>query len=168
MICAVYVPDEWEVAREKISLSRELGQGSFGMVYEGLAKGVVKDEPETRVAIKTVNETASMRERIEFLNEASVMKEFNCHHVVWTHTLRSYKQQKGLSWFLFKGVVLVLCRVQVRLLGVVSQGQPTLVIMELMTRGDLKSYLRSLRPKEVHADFYPTPARQVPAPDKDS
>lgn len=38
--------------------------------------------------------------------------------------------------------------VQVRLLGVVSQGQPTLVIMELMTRGDLKSYLRSLR-KEV-------------------
>uniref|UniRef100_A0A8C7N185 Tyrosine-protein kinase receptor n=1 Tax=Oncorhynchus kisutch TaxID=8019 RepID=A0A8C7N185_ONCKI len=113
----MYVPDEWEVAREKITMHKELGQGSFGMVYEGLAKGVVKDEPETRVAIKTVNESASMRERIEFLNEASVMKEFNCHHVV-------------------------------RLLGVVSQGQPTLVIMELMTRGDLKSHLRSLR-KEV-------------------
>ncbi|XP_006163927.2 insulin-like growth factor 1 receptor, partial [Tupaia chinensis] len=120
----VYVPDEWEVAREKITMSRELGQGSFGMVYEGVAKGVVKDEPETRVAIKTVNEAASMRERIEFLNEASVMKEFNCHHVV-------------------------------RLLGVVSQGQPTLVIMELMTRGDLKSYLRSLRPEmEVSFDFH--------------
>ncbi|KAJ8271980.1 hypothetical protein COCON_G00108390 [Conger conger] len=113
----MYVPDEWEVAREKITLCRELGQGSFGMVYEGIAKGVVKDEPETRVAIKTVNESASMRERIEFLNEASVMKEFNCHHVV-------------------------------RLLGVVSQGQPTLVIMELMTRGDLKSHLRSLRSQE--------------------
>lgn len=39
----------------------------------------------------------------------------------------------------------VLRSLQVRLLGVVSQGQPTLVIMELMTRGDLKSYLRSLR-----------------------
>lgn len=76
------MPDEWEVAREKITMNRELGQGSFGMVYEGVAKGVVKDEPETRVAIKTVNEAASMRERIEFLNEASVMKEFNCHHVV--------------------------------------------------------------------------------------
>uniref|UniRef100_A0A8B9L912 Tyrosine-protein kinase receptor n=1 Tax=Astyanax mexicanus TaxID=7994 RepID=A0A8B9L912_ASTMX len=113
----LYVPDEWEVSREKITLCRELGQGSFGMVYEGIAKGVVKDEPETKVAIKTVNESASMRERIEFLNEASVMKEFNCHHVV-------------------------------RLLGVVSQGQPTLVIMELMTRGDLKSYLRSLRSKQ--------------------
>ncbi|KAJ8417577.1 hypothetical protein AAFF_G00224200 [Aldrovandia affinis] len=113
----MYVPDEWEVAREKITMCRELGQGSFGMVYEGIAKGVVKDEPENRVAIKTVNESASMRERIEFLNEASVMKEFNCHHVV-------------------------------RLLGVVSQGQPTLVIMELMTRGDLKSHLRSLRSQE--------------------
>lgn len=83
----VYVPDEWEVPREKITMCRELGQGSFGMVYEGIAKGVVKDEPETRVAIKTVNESASMRERIEFLNEASVMKEFNCHHVVSHETV---------------------------------------------------------------------------------
>ncbi|KAI9529872.1 hypothetical protein NQZ68_008111 [Dissostichus eleginoides] len=120
----MYVPDEWEVAREKITMLKELGQGSFGMVYEGLAKGVVKDDPETRVAIKTVNETASMRERIEFLNEASVMKEFNCHHVV-------------------------------RLLGVVSQGQPTLVIMELMTRGDLKSHLRSLRKENSTTQVLP-------------
>ncbi|XP_041082104.1 insulin-like growth factor 1a receptor isoform X2 [Polyodon spathula] len=122
----MYVPDEWEVLREKITMCRELGQGSFGMVYEGIAKGVVKDEPETRVAIKTVNESASMRERIEFLNEASVMKEFNCHHVV-------------------------------RLLGVVSQGQPTLVIMELMTRGDLKSYLRSLRSEAEKNTGQPLP-----------
>uniref|UniRef100_A0A8C7JW19 Tyrosine-protein kinase receptor n=1 Tax=Oncorhynchus kisutch TaxID=8019 RepID=A0A8C7JW19_ONCKI len=124
LLCSVYVPDEWEVAREKITMHKELGQGSFGMVYEGLAKGVVKDEPETRVAIKTVNESASMRERIEFLNEASVMKEFNCHHVV-------------------------------RLLGVVSQGQPTLVIMELMTRGDLKSHLRSLRKENTSSQVLP-------------
>ncbi|XP_018528790.1 insulin receptor b [Lates calcarifer] len=111
----VYVPDEWEVPREKITVLRELGQGSFGMVYEGIAKDIVKGDPETRVAVKTVNESASLRERIEFLNEASVMKAFSCHHVV-------------------------------RLLGVVSKAQPTLVVMELMTHGDLKSYLRSLRP----------------------
>ncbi|KAM8888379.1 insulin receptor b [Synchiropus picturatus] len=111
----VYVPDEWEVPREKITVLRELGQGSFGMVYEGIAKDIVKGDPVTRVAVKTVNESASLRERIEFLNEASVMKAFSCHHVV-------------------------------RLLGVVSKGQPTLVVMELMTHGDLKSYLRSLRP----------------------
>lgn len=81
-VCAVYEPDEWEVPREKINLLRELGQGSFGMVYEGIGKDIVKGEPQTRVAVKTVNESASLRERIEFLNEASVMKAFSCHHVV--------------------------------------------------------------------------------------
>uniref|UniRef100_A0A4W4FJ81 Tyrosine-protein kinase receptor n=1 Tax=Electrophorus electricus TaxID=8005 RepID=A0A4W4FJ81_ELEEL len=125
-VCPVYVPDDWEVPREKIAVLRELGQGSFGMVYEGIAKDIVKGEPETRVAVKTVNESASLRERIEFLNEASVMKAFSCHHVV-------------------------------RLLGVVSKGQPTLVVMELMTHGDLKSYLRSLRPDAENNPGRPPP-----------
>ncbi|KAM4706801.1 insulin receptor [Discoglossus pictus] len=122
----VYIPDEWEVPREKINLLRELGQGSFGMVYEGIAKDIIKGEPEVRVAVKTVNESASLRERIEFLNEASVMKGFICHHVV-------------------------------RLMGVVSKGQPTLVVMELMGHGDLKSYLRSLRPEAENNPGRPTP-----------
>lgn len=82
LFCVVYVPDEWEVPREKITVLRELGQGSFGMVYEGIAKDIIKGDPDTRVAVKTVNESASLRERIEFLNEASVMKAFSCHHVV--------------------------------------------------------------------------------------
>ncbi|ERE87385.1 insulin receptor-related protein [Cricetulus griseus] len=123
----VYVPDEWEVPREQIAIIRELGQGSFGMVYEGLAQGLEAGEESTPVALKTVNELASARERIEFLKEASVMKAFKCHHVV-------------------------------RLLGVVSQGQPTLVIMELMTRGDLKSHLRSLRPEAENNPGLPQPA----------
>ncbi|XP_055460858.1 insulin-like growth factor 1 receptor, partial [Psammomys obesus] len=112
---AVYVPDEWELPRASVTLGRELGQGSFGMVYEGRARGVVAGEAHTRVAVKTVAEGASLRQRLDFLNEAAVMKGFACHHVV-------------------------------RLLGVVSQGQPTLVVMELMAHGDLKSHLRSLRP----------------------
>lgn len=82
MLPAVYEEDEWEVAREKIAILRELGQGTFGMVYEGIAKDIVKGEGETRVAVKTVNESANLRQRIEFLNEASVMKAFSCHHVV--------------------------------------------------------------------------------------
>uniref|UniRef100_A0A8D2NQB6 Tyrosine-protein kinase receptor n=1 Tax=Zosterops lateralis melanops TaxID=1220523 RepID=A0A8D2NQB6_ZOSLA len=123
----MYMPDEWEVSREKITVIRELGQGSFGMVYEGVALGLVTEGEETKVALKTVNELATMRERIEFLNEASVMKAFKCHHVV-------------------------------RLLGVVSQGQPALVIMELMTRGDLKSYLRSLRPEAENNPGLPPPS----------
>nr|XP_025035924.1 insulin receptor-related protein [Pelodiscus sinensis] len=123
----MYIPDEWEVSRDKITVTRELGQGSFGMVYEGIAQDIEKEGEETKVALKTFNELATMRERIEFLNEASVMKAFKCHHVV-------------------------------RLLGVVSQGQPALVIMELMTRGDLKSYLRSLRPDAENNPGLPLPS----------
>lgn len=139
----MYIPDEWEVSREKITVIRELGQGSFGMVYEGLALGLATEGEETKVALKTVNELATMRERIEFLNEASVMKAFKCHHVVGG-------QPEGREGTWRGGFRLLrchpICPPQVRLLGVVSQGQPALVIMELMTRGDLKSYLRSLRP----------------------
>ncbi|KAG5880193.1 hypothetical protein JTB14_006626 [Gonioctena quinquepunctata] len=113
-IPSVYIPDEWEVPRKKIDLIKELGQGSFGMVWEGLAHDI-RGKSDIRCAVKTVNEHATDRERLEFLNEASVMKAFDTAHVV-------------------------------RLLGVVSQGQPTLVIMELMANGDLKSYLRSHRP----------------------
>jgi len=40
------------------------------------------------------------------------------------------------------------CHHVVMLYGVVSQGQPTLVIMELMAQGDLKNYLRHHRPTE--------------------
>ncbi|EFX62131.1 hypothetical protein DAPPUDRAFT_17903, partial [Daphnia pulex] len=70
-------------------------------------------QPEVKCAIKTVNEKAIVKEQMEFLTEASVMKEFNANHVL-------------------------------KLLGVVSKAQPTLVIMELMANGDLKSYLYAL------------------------
>ncbi|NXE30892.1 IGF1R factor, partial [Ardeotis kori] len=150
---AVYIPDEWEVSREKITVIRELGQGSFGMVYEGLAVGLVAEGEETKVALKTVNELATMRERIEFLNEASVMKAFKCHHVVGGRPWGREGAQRGLATHVPPHL-----SPQVRLLGVVSQGQPALVIMELMTRGDLKSYLRSLRPDAENNPGLPPPS----------
>lgn len=73
------------------------------------------------VAVKTVNDNATDRERINFLKEAAVMKAFDTHHVV-------------------------------KLKGVVSNGQPTLVVMELMPFGDLKGFLRKHRPEEGGAD----------------
>ncbi|XP_031636037.1 insulin-like receptor isoform X2 [Contarinia nasturtii] len=110
-----YTPDEWEIPRDKIIQMKELGQGSFGMVYEGVLVSSQGNGERVRCAIKTVNENATDRERINFLKEAGVMKAFDTHHVV-------------------------------RLLGVVSRGQPVLVIMELMVNGDLKGFLRSHRP----------------------
>jgi insulin receptor len=107
---AVYEPDEWEIVRDKVELVRELSKGSFGVVYEGILWPA-----NIRCAVKTVDEKATVRERIEFLTEASAMKSFTGgHHVV-------------------------------RLLGVVSRGQPPLVVMELMALGDLKTFLREAR-----------------------
>lgn len=124
-----YTPDEWEVPRERIIQLQELGQGSFGMVYAGIIKDLNKPGEEIRCAIKTVNENATDRERINFLKEASVMKGFDTFHVV-------------------------------KLIGVVSSGQPTLVVMELMGNGDLKGYLRSHRPDRDSLDG---PAPQPPS-----
>ena len=107
---AVYEPDEWEIVRDKVELVRKISKGSFGIVYEGILWPA-----NIRCAVKTVEEKATIRERIEFLTEASVMKAFaGGHHVV-------------------------------RLLGVVSRGQPPLVVMELMALGDLKTFLRECR-----------------------
>ncbi|XP_022110931.1 insulin-like peptide receptor isoform X2 [Acanthaster planci] len=112
----MYVADEWEFPRNQLDIICELGKGSFGMVYEGRAKKILPDEDVTTVAVKSVQANASIRDRIEFLNEASVMKAIHTHHVV-------------------------------KLLGVVSKGQPTFVIMEYMAQGDLKNWLRARRPE---------------------
>ncbi|KAF2901799.1 hypothetical protein ILUMI_04395 [Ignelater luminosus] len=105
-----YIEDEWEMDREDLIVSKELGQGTFGMVYSGFIKS--KNRP---CAVKTINEHTNVHEKMVFLNEASVMKSFSeAHHVV-------------------------------KLLGVVSKGEPPLVVMELMARGDLKSFLRRSR-----------------------
>ena len=67
--------DGWEVDRDKIKLLKELGQGSFGMVYEGLAKGLGSNpEEELPVAVKTVNDRGGFQDKIEILKEATIMK----------------------------------------------------------------------------------------------
>ncbi|XP_029159912.1 insulin-like peptide receptor [Nylanderia fulva] len=107
-----YIVDSWEVPRENVEILEELGLGNFGMVYRGYLDGTVQ------VAIKTISENANPREKNEFLNEASVMKNFSTWHII-------------------------------KLLGVVSQGNPPFVIMELMENGDLKTYLRRIRDTQM-------------------
>ncbi|PAA68353.1 hypothetical protein BOX15_Mlig024402g2, partial [Macrostomum lignano] len=120
-----YEPDEWEVPRDQVTYSTadRLGTGSFGRVYRGLVRSLntpaaryIRQSEDVPVAVKSVNDKATMRERHEFLQEATHMKKFRqCAHVV-------------------------------RLIGVVSENVPILVLMELMENGDLKTCLRQMRP----------------------
>lgn len=68
--------------RDDVELLEELGEGSFGKVYRGNLKNTVNGMTVQECAVKTVNDRASARDKIEFLQEASLMKEFKCHHVV--------------------------------------------------------------------------------------
>ncbi|XP_018571455.1 insulin-like peptide receptor isoform X2 [Anoplophora glabripennis] len=90
-------------------------QGELGHGTFGMVYCGLIKSKNITCAIKTVNENLSLHECMEFLNEASIMKAFSNSHHV------------------------------VKLLGVVSRGQPPLVVMELMERGDLKKYLRKTR-----------------------
>lgn len=54
-----YIPDGYEIPRERVKRSQELGQGSFGMVYAGSVKLNEDDPTETQCAIKTVNDSVS-------------------------------------------------------------------------------------------------------------
>lgn len=67
------------------------------------------------VAVKRVIDTASTRDVMTFLNEALVMKKFTNCHHI------------------------------VKLIGVVSKDYPQLVVMEMMVKGDLKTFLRESR-----------------------
>ncbi|XP_062509692.1 insulin receptor-like isoform X2 [Corticium candelabrum] len=115
-----YQSDDWEVDCHDVTMGEMLGEGAFGSVHSGTLK---TDRAILNVAIKKLMPGSSQEDRIQFLNEASVMKLFRSDHVV-------------------------------RLLGIVSKTSPTLVIMELMGKGDLKSYLRTLRPQEFSGDMY--------------
>uniref|UniRef100_A0A914ZU15 receptor protein-tyrosine kinase n=1 Tax=Parascaris univalens TaxID=6257 RepID=A0A914ZU15_PARUN len=125
----VYKADEWELKRSDIHLEEEIGRGTFGKVYRGYANDVVSHGGVHfgECAVKTVAESANSAERLHFLVEASVMKQFHTSFIV-------------------------------KLYGVVSDGQPVLVVMELMKKGNLRDYLRSRRPgAEENKDNLPIP-----------
>eukprot|EP00041_Stephanoeca_diplocostata_P007343 m.102954 g.102954 ORF g.102954 m.102954 type:complete len:537 (+) comp16831_c0_seq4:261-1871(+) len=108
----------WEYDRSKLEIQEVLGEGMFGCVSQGIARGgLVAGEAETRVAVKQLMESAGSDVAKEFDKEVHIMK--------------------ALSG----------CSKVVSLLGVCTQSQPHLMLMELMPRGDLKTALRASRPK---------------------
>ncbi|XP_074649999.1 proto-oncogene tyrosine-protein kinase ROS-like [Tubulanus polymorphus] len=116
------VPSEEEIAklphfrRDQLTLTKFLGSGAFGEVFEGCATNILGDSTgETKVAVKTLRKGASAVEKDEFLKEALLMSNFKHEHIL-------------------------------RLLGVCLENDPQFIILELMQGGDLLSFLRVSRP----------------------
>ncbi|VDN29663.1 unnamed protein product, partial [Cylicostephanus goldi] len=102
----------------------------LSQVYRGYGNNVLSKCGDTFgvCAIKTVTESANSAERLHFLLEANVMKSFSAEAFI------------------------------VKLYGVVSDGQPVLVVMEMMEKGNLRDYLRSRRPgAEENIENLPVP-----------
>ncbi|XP_077261634.1 receptor protein-tyrosine kinase sevenless isoform X2 [Temnothorax americanus] len=70
-----------KIRQEQIKLTKFLGSGAFGKVYQGNAKDL-EGPGITPVAIKMLRKDASSQEKTEFLQEARLMSHFRHKHVL--------------------------------------------------------------------------------------
>ena len=65
------------ISRETITYISDLGEGNFGMVMKGEAKGIIPSEPSTLIAIKVLKEGSNKDAKNDFVKEAVHMNQFN-------------------------------------------------------------------------------------------
>ena len=108
-----------KIKRSQISLTKFLGSGAFGEVYEGLVKELDSvDGVEVKRAVKTLRKGATDSEKLEFLKEAKLMFNFKHEHIL-------------------------------SLNAICLDNDPNFLILELMEGGDLLSFLRQNINKET-------------------
>nr|XP_026496387.1 proto-oncogene tyrosine-protein kinase ROS isoform X1 [Vanessa tameamea] len=84
----VHCPSDAELAslphirREQITLTKFLGSGAFGEVFEGVARQINNSNTDTKVAVKTLRKGATEQEKTEFLKEAALMSNFKHEHIL--------------------------------------------------------------------------------------
>ncbi|XP_070154570.1 proto-oncogene tyrosine-protein kinase ROS-like [Polyergus mexicanus] len=71
-----------EIKRDQIRLEKLLGNGAFGMVFQGKVKNLETPGTEIPVAIKKLRKNASSQEKKKFLEEARLMNHFRHKHVL--------------------------------------------------------------------------------------
>ncbi|KAM9093630.1 LOW QUALITY PROTEIN: leukocyte tyrosine kinase receptor [Megaptera novaeangliae] len=159
-----------------LSSCRALGHGAFGEVYEGLVIGLPGDPSPLQVTIKTLPELCS-QDQLDFLMETIIRytwgqgqawkmggrhPELPAQIPLFTLGLRGsnsrdtevHSSLEPRAWFLS---LLVMGYVhhwlnkvshqKLRCVGLSIQAAPGLILLELMSGGDMKSFLRHRRPQ---------------------
>jgi len=93
-------------------VGKELGSGEFGIVAHAMWKP--SSGKKVEVAVKTLNENVSTKDRVRFLQEAAIMCQFDHQNVIKLH-------------------------------GVVTD-EPVMIVLEYVSRGDLRNLLIQLQP----------------------
>ncbi|CAG2108269.1 unnamed protein product, partial [Medioppia subpectinata] len=105
----------WEFPRHHLHFLGILGEGCFGQVWKCEAFNIFNNDSKDIVAVKTLKENASEKERKDLLTELEIMKMLEPHPNVVT------------------------------LLGSCTDRDPVFLIMEFVPFGKLQSYLRDSR-----------------------
>ncbi|XP_068731751.1 fibroblast growth factor receptor 1-like isoform X2 [Montipora capricornis] len=105
----------WEIPRENLNIEKVIGRGAFGVVSRALAWDIAGKSGWTVVAVKSVQEDASQREKRDLLSELVLLKNLDPH----PHVIQLY--------------------------GCVSTEDRPLVVVEYAQYGDLLGYLRRSR-----------------------
>jgi serine/threonine protein kinase len=118
-------PDEWEYDPAGLTIGSKLGEGAFGVVMTGTVRDIQPDlKGVGKVAVKMCPPDATVKDKQDFIAECNLMKKF------------------AKPWH--TNVI--------RLLGVCTQGEELMMILEYASRGDLKNFLRDCRPSEGTAE----------------
>ncbi|XP_038064832.1 vascular endothelial growth factor receptor 2-like [Patiria miniata] len=99
------------IPRDQLRSVRELGHGAFGRVFLAEARGITEGLKVTLVAVKTLQDGASKSDKADLMKELDLMKKLPDNANV------------------------------VRLLGFSVEKDPPYIIVEYLSRGDLKTLL---------------------------
>jgi len=70
------------IKRKQITLTKRLGSGAFGEVFEGNVKDIINEKVEYCVALKSLNGCTSQNVLEEFLKEAKIMNNLRHKNVL--------------------------------------------------------------------------------------